>query len=224
MVWWNLLFGATSWNTMRMWISNVYEEQLAVIITVGSGYSDMRVWHYWSSLSLQGCFLSRNAYFFFYFQKRGKTLEHIAPLTFTYLFTEDKVKKCKCIILNAFINIKKSTITSHIPYTISNSIYTIYQKRKRTIHIYQTTQHIHVFTKYNFASDSWTKKMSKYRLSKSLYLLIYSIVYSYTHTHTHIRFLNLLPERDPYRNNTWHDVKWPDVSRSDPESVMSHFR
>lgn len=222
MVWWNLLFGATSWNTMRMWISNVYEEQLAVIITVGSGYSDMRVWHYWSSLSLQGCFLSRNAYFFFYFQKRGKTLEHIAPLTFTYLFTEDKVKKCKCIILNAFINIKKNTITSHIPSVTQFILFTKKEKEQYTfIELHSTFMYLQSTILHPTLGQ---KKMSKYRLSKSLYLLIYSIVYSYTHTHTHIRFLNLLPERDPYRNNTWHDVNWPDVSRSDPESVMSHFR
>lgn len=98
---------------MRMWISNIYKEQLAVTITVRSGYSDMRVSHYWSTLSLQGCFLSWNAYFSFFLSGKragwsGK--QHIAPLTFTYLFTNDKLKKSKCIILNAFINIKKTQL------------------------------------------------------------------------------------------------------------------
>lgn len=214
MVWRNSLFGATSWNAMRMWISNVYEEQLAVTITVGSGYSDMRVWHYWSSLFLAGLFCVTECLLFLLFVKKGGRLivKTLDPFEI-HIFTEDKVtKKCTCTILNAFIKIKKTQL--HYIYHTSVTQFILFTKKTKTlIEIYQTTQHIHVFTKYNFVSDSWTEKVSK-----SLYLSIYSTDNTFT------KFLHLLPERDPYRNHTCHDVKWPNVRRSDPESVMSQVR
>lgn len=59
----------------------------------------------------------------------GKALEHIAPLTFTYLFTGDKLKKCECIILNSFINIKKTQL--HHIYLTSVTQFILFTKKEK---------------------------------------------------------------------------------------------